>query len=98
MNKYQEYAQLQKQIDDLSAQQDAIKVLIQAELPEEGHKDEFVTVSWRVNKKWTYSDTIKTLETKLKEDKTKIETQKEIEEKDGTATAEESKSLVIKVK
>ncbi len=97
MTKYEEYALLQSEIDVLEAKKDLLRAEIETILPPEGHKDEYVTALWKSNKKWSYSDTIKTLENKLKEDKTKIETQKEIEEKEGIAKFEETKSLVIKV-
>lgn len=98
MNKYEEYAVLQKEIDVLEAKKAILRFDIEQILPEEGYKDQYVTATWKSNKKWAYSPKVVTLEAKLKEDKIAIDLQKEVEEKQGIASCQETKSLVVKVK
>lgn len=91
MEKYKQYIELQKELDLLEEKKDVLRKEIEAELPEEGYKDEVINVFWTIKKKWEYSPKVKGLETELKA------TKKDEEEK-GIATSEEVKQLTIKIK
>lgn len=95
LTKYEEYALLQKQIDELDAKKELLRADIEAILPEEGYKDETINVFWTNKKKWTYTDKVTETEKSLKET---IGALKALEEENGDAKAEEIKQLTIKVK
>lgn len=113
MTKYEEYALLQKQIDELDAKKELLRAEIAGILPDEGFKNDILVASWRTFKKYQYPESVKTLEDNVKEaikpieEKFKaeiksltesVETAKKLSEENGTAKVEETKSLVIKVK
>lgn len=93
--KYQEYVLLQKQIDELDAKKELLRAEIEAELPEDGFKDDSINVYWTNKKKWTYTEKVTETEKKLKETISEL---KKIEEENGDAKCEEIKQLTIKVK
>lgn len=110
---YEQYASLQKQIEELDAKKELLRAEIEVILPKEGFKNDVLTASWRTFKKYQYPEDVKTLENNVKEaikpieEKFKaeikpltesIETAKKLAEENGTAKVEETKSLVIKVK
>jgi len=113
MTKYEEYALLQKDIEVLEAKKNLLREEISAELPDEGFKSDIITAIWRVSKKYSYPEDVKTLESNVKEaikpieEKFKadikpltdsIETAKKLSEENGTATIQETKTLAITVK
>lgn len=89
MTIYEQYADVQKQIEELETIQKALRSQIEKDLPEEGYKDESVTAYWTKRKSWKYSPRIDEMTASLK-------TAKKEEEENGTATAEETKILTIK--
>lgn len=95
MTKYEEYVVLQKKIDELDAKKELLRSEIEAELPEEGFKDESINVYWTNKKKWTYTEKVAETEKKLKDT---ISSLKKSEEESGDAKCEEIKQLTIKVK
>ena len=113
MDLYEQYAVLQKEIDALETKKKVLRDEIASVLPDEGVKNDFVTAVWRKAKKWAYPETVTQLETEVKE-KIKpieekfqeeirpfvesVETAKKLAEENGTATAEETKSLVVTLK
>jgi hypothetical protein len=113
MDIYEQYVEVQKQIKTLEVEKEALRVKISAELPEEGVKNGMITAIWRTSKKWVYPASVKELEVNVTEaikpikDKFEaeikplqesIETAKKLAEENGTATAEETKTLAITVK
>lgn len=91
MELYKQYADISREIEALEAKRDILREDISKTLPEEGYKDEQVTAFWKTAKKWKYSPKVDGLTAELKATKKQ-------EEEDGTATAEESKTLTISVK
>lgn len=91
MELYDEYIILSKEIKTLEEKQKSIREKIEAQLPEEGYKDERITAFWNTRKTWTYSPNVEKSVNKLKALKKK-------EEDEGIATAEEKKVLTISVK
>lgn len=91
MTNYEQYRQVQKQIDTLEEMKESLRADIEKNLPEEGFKDETINVFWTNKKKWSYSPKVESLTAELKATKAK-------EEEDGTAKAEDVKQLTIKVK
>jgi len=88
-----EYADLERQIKELEAKKDELKPQVEEELGKvEGEliKGNFGTFSFRITKKWQYSEAVKTAEDVVK-------LQKKQEETDGTAKATESKGLVFRL-
>lgn len=92
---YQEYIAIQKQIDELEEKKKEIRVQIESNLPEDGYKDESITVSWTIKKNWSYTDNVKDLESQMKK---KVSEVKKTEEESGLAKLEEVKQLTIRVK
>lgn len=88
---YQQYVELQKQIDVLEAQKEELREEIGTWLPTDGYKDETITAFWTTKKSWKYSPRVDGLNAELKATKKQ-------EEEEGIATAEETKQLTIKVK
>lgn len=95
LTKYQEYALLQKQIEELDAKKELLRAEIEAILPEEGFKDDIINIFWTNKKKWTYTEKVTETEKKLKET---VSALKKVEEENGDAKCEEIKQLTIKVK
>lgn len=95
MNKYEEYALLQKEIDVLDAKKELLRAEIEAILPEDGFKNDVVNAFWTKKTKWTYTDKVSETEKQLKET---INSLKKLEEENGDAKSEEIKQLTIKVK
>ena len=91
MEIYKQYVEVSKKIEALEAEKEVLREKISKELPEEGYKDETLTAFWKTAKKWKYSPKVDGLNAELK-------ATKKTEEEDGTATAEESKTLAITVK
>lgn len=91
MEIYERYVALQKEIDALVSLQDALRTAIAETVPDTGHKDENITVSWTTKATWEYPTTVKALEDNLKQAK------KDMQE-NGQATKVESKILTIRVK
>ena len=91
METYKQYVDVSKKIEALEAEKEVLREKISAELPEEGYKDETLTAFWKLTKKWKYSPKVDGLNTELK-------ATKKAEEENGTATAEETKTLAITVK
>lgn len=92
MEKYAQYAALCEQIDTLEEQKKELRAEISKDVPVEGIKNKFLTIAWKVSKKWDYSKNVKDLEATLKAE---IEAAKNDEQESGVATAEESRSLVF---
>lgn len=90
MTIYEQYAEVDKQIEALEAKKKVIRDEISKELPEEGIKNDFVNAFWTIKKKWTYSPKVDGLTAELKSTKEK-------EEEDGMAKSEDIKQLTIKV-
>jgi len=113
MTKYQEYALLQKQIEELEAKKALLRAEIEVILPKEGFKDETINALWRISKKITYPEDVLILETNVKE-KIKpmeekyqaeikpllesVEVAKKLAEENGTVKIDEKKTLTITVK
>lgn len=91
MDLYEQYHDLQKQIDALTAEQKEVRAAIEQNLPIEGYKTDFITASWTIKPKWTYSPQVKELESNVK-------AVKKHEEETGIAQLEEQKILNIRVK
>ncbi len=91
MENYKEYIEVQNQIDFLEEKKDYLRKEIEAQLPEDGYKDETINVYWTIKSKYEYSPKVKGLETELK-------ATKKLEEENGEAKKEEVKQLTIKVK
>ncbi len=92
---YQEYVDIQYLIRHLQEKQTELREQMEKELPEDGYKDERITVYWTVKKNWEYSDTFKEMERKAKDTLSKM---KKEEEERGIAELEEKKQLTVKVK
>ena len=91
MNLYETYIDIQSKIDKLEEDKEQIREAISSQLPEEGYKDEKISVFFTVKKKYTYSEEINKLSENLKEQKKK-------EEESGIAPFSETKQLTIKIK
>lgn len=89
-----EYADLEAQKKEIEERQKAIKPEITGEMENLGVeqvKSDFGTFYFMTRKKWSYSDAVKSVEETLKNTKKQ-------EEENGTAKAEESKTLAFKAK
>ena len=86
---YKRYAILEKKRRDIEKEQSELKQRLSEDMPEEGTKFYYGSYSWQNRKKWSYSDKVAEMETELK-------SLKKLEEKEGTATFEESKSVVYR--
>jgi hypothetical protein len=95
MEKYKQYIELSKELDLLEEKKEVLRKEIEADLPEEGYKDEDINIFWTNKKKWIYTDKVTETEKKLKET---VSALKKLEEENGDAKAEEVKQLTIKVK
>lgn len=91
METYKEYADIQKQINLLEDRKEALRAKITLELPAEGTENDFVKAIWKTKRKWAYSPAVDSL-------KEALDTQKDKEEREGIAKAEETKELNIKIK
>lgn len=86
-----EYRSIKQQIDLLEQKLEEKKELIKSVLPPTGFKFENVNAFWKSSKKWKYS-------LKVDEIKKQLDGQKELEELDGTAIAEETRVLQVNIK
>jgi len=86
---YKRYAFLEEKRRDIEKEQAELKERLSEYLPEEGTKFYFGSYSWQNRKKWSYSDKVTEMEAELK-------SLKKLEEKEGTASCEEKKSVVFR--
>ena len=86
---YKRYAILEQKRRDIEKEQSELKQRLSEDMPEEGTKFYYGSYSWQNRKKWSYSDKVTEMEAELK-------SLKKLEEKEGTATFEESKSVVYR--
>ncbi len=91
---FKEYADVKNEIKVLTAKAKEIEESVTGEMNKEEVdkvESDFGTFYFTTRKKWTYSDAVTSVEKTVKETKKK-------EEEDGTATAEETKSLTFRGK
>lgn len=86
---YKRYAFLEEKKRDIEKEQSELKERLKEDMPEEGTKFYYGSYSWQTRKKWAYSEKVAEMETELK-------SLKKLEEKEGTATFEESKTVVFR--
>ncbi len=86
---YKRYAFLEEKKRDIEQEQSELKERLKEDMPEHGTKFYFGSYSWQNRKKWSYSEKVTEMEAELK-------SQRKLEEKEGTATCEESKSVVFR--
>lgn len=104
------YAEIEKTIEAMEVEKKEIKTTLQAEMTELGAdqiKSEVGMFYFRTTKKWSYPETVTKVEEEVKEKVAPLQSQIEAEmekvkiakkeaEENGTATAEEAKSLAFK--
>ena len=98
---FENYAVINNKIKALTAEAKKIEVQVTAEMnTEEVEKVEsdFGTFFFTSRKSWTYSDAIKPLEEAVSTASSELKEAQTEEQKNGTATAEEKKSLTFRGK
>lgn len=63
---FEEYVEVQKQIDALEEKKKVLRIALEAALPEEGVKNEFGSFTFRQSKSWTYSPKVHAQEEVIK--------------------------------
>lgn len=94
---YIKYMEIQAEIDKLEAKKKDLRADIEAQLPEDGYKDDSINVFWTSRKTWTYSPKVDALSEKVKEASSSLKELKTIEENMKVATFVEKKGLTIKI-
>ena len=91
MDIYQQYVEIQQEINRLEDIKESLRARMEKDLPEDGFKNEKITVYWTTKRSWNYSPKVEGLTAELR-------ATKKLEEEEGIAKLEETKQIAIKVK